>query len=172
MTESTSARDRVVAQIRNEQQACREVVAEVGEQRMNEPGPMGDWSFRDLAAHLLGWRERTLSQLEAVAAGREAPPDPWPADLGDDDDAVNDWIQRESEGRATEEILADIDGSFDRLAAALGALPEEALTDPAGLAGFEEGGAAAEMDWVSHWHEEHEPDVRAWLSSASAPSRR
>ena len=27
---------------------------------MTEPGPMGEWTFKDLAAHLLGWRERTI----------------------------------------------------------------------------------------------------------------
>ncbi len=159
-----SPRTRVVGAILDEQRAWRELVADVGPDRMLEPGPMGDWSFRDLAAHLLGWRERTLAILEAAAAGRETPPDPWPAEL-DDDDAINDWIQEQSRGRSTHDVLEAIDTSHDRLAAVLAAVPESRLVDPAGLPGAE-GTPAVEVDWVSHWHVEHEPSVRAWLARA------
>lgn len=159
---STGTRDRLVTRIKAEQEAWRAVVAEVGEDRMAEPGPMGEWSFRDLAWHLLAWRERTLARLEAGAAGRPMPPDPWPDGLADDD-AVNDWMQDQGRDRSTSEVLAAIDASHDRLINALGAFPDEQLRDPAGLPGFEGIGAASEVDWVSHWHVEHEADVRRWL---------
>ena len=162
-TEPSQVRDRVVARIKDEQEAWREVVAQVGDDRMEEPGPMGQWSFRDLAWHLLAWRERTLARLQAAAAGEAPPPDPWPDDL-EDDDAVNDWMQAQGEGRPTAQVLAAIDDSFDRLANALGAFPDDQLASPRGLPGFEEMGAASEGDWVSHWHEEHEADVRRWLA--------
>ena len=157
------ARAALVQRLLDEQRAWRDVVAQVGEDRMDAPGPMGRWSFRDLAWHLLAWRERTLARLEAGARGEPMPPDPWPADL-DDDDAVNDWMQEQGRDRPTAEVIAAIDASHDRLANALGAFPEEQLTDPAGLPGFEGIGAASEVDWVSHWHEEHEADVRRWLA--------
>ncbi len=154
-------RPRLVAELKADQQAWRDVVAEVGD-RLDEPGPMGEWTFRDLAAHLMGWRERTLGRLEAAADGRPDPPDPWPSDL-DDDDAINDWFQTQAAGRPAAEVLADIDASHDRLAAALSRLPVEVLTDPNGLPWLD-GAAAADIDWVSHFHEEHEPSVRAWLA--------
>lgn len=167
MTDTTDARDRLVATIKDEQQAWRAVVEQVGEDRMDEPGPMGEWSFRDLAWHLYAWRERTLARLEAGAAGQPMPPEPWP-DGTPDEDAVNQWMQDQGRGRPTAEVLAAIDDSYDRLANALGAFPEEQLTDPAGLPGFEEIGAASEVDWVSHWHDEHEADVRRWLERHGA----
>ena len=46
----------LVATCERERAVWRELVREVGVDRMNEPGPMGPWSFKDLAAHLLGWR--------------------------------------------------------------------------------------------------------------------
>ncbi len=159
---ATSPQARLSARIRDEQRAWREVVSEVGEDHMLEPGPMGDWSFRDLAAHLLGWRERTLARLEAAAAGRPEPPTPWPAEL-EDDDAINDWIQEQSSGRSAQDVLQAVDASFDRLAHALAAFPDERLTDPAGVPGAE-GTPAIDVDWVSHWHHEHEPSVRDWLA--------
>jgi hypothetical protein len=42
----------VLAHIDSERTIWRELVAEVGEDRMDEPGPMGDWTFKDLASHL------------------------------------------------------------------------------------------------------------------------
>lgn len=155
-------RDHMLARIRDEQQAWRAVVDEVGADRMLEPGPMGEWTFRDLAAHLLGWRERTIAYIEAAVRGEGRPRDPWPDGLGDPD-AVNDWIQEQHAGRTPEEVLADVDLSFDRLAAALAALPDARLADPNAIAGFE-GYSPAGTDWLSHWHEEHEDDVRRWLA--------
>ncbi len=154
-------RDQVVARIYELQAEWRALVAEVGEDRMLEPGPMGEWSFKDLAAHLLGWRDWTIARLEAASAsGGPKPRRPWPA--GTDDDAVNDWIQAQNADRSVPDVLRAIDESYDRLAAALGALPEALLTDPAGFPWLD-GTAAADVDWVSHLHEEHEPSIRDWL---------
>ena len=44
-----------------------DLVAAIGPDRMEEPGPMGEWTFKDLAAHLTGWRERSIRRLEVVA---------------------------------------------------------------------------------------------------------
>lgn len=156
-------RPRLVAELRADQEAWRAIVAEVGD-RVLEPGPMGEWTFRDLVAHIMGWRERTIRRLEALADGQPDPPDPWPADVDPDDvDAINDWIQAEAAGRSMAALLADIDASHDRVAAALARIPVETLTDPHGIPWLE-GQAAADIDWVSHWHVEHEASVRAWLA--------
>jgi len=160
---TTGARERLVQRVLEEQRAWREIVDQVGADRMDEPGPMGEWSFRDLAWHLLAWRERTLDRLEAGAAGRPMPPDPWPDEI-DDDDAVNDWMQQQGRDRPAAEVLAAVDASHERLANALGLFPDEQLTDPAGVPGFEDIGPAVDVDWVSHWHVEHEADVRRWLA--------
>jgi hypothetical protein len=159
---ATPVRDRVVAHINEEQAAWRALVAQVGEDRMREPGPMGDWSFKDLAAHLLGWREWTIARLEAASAsGGPQPREPWPDGM-DDPDGINDWIQEQSADRSVPDVLQAIDRSYDRLAAALGALPEATLADPAAMPWLD-GTAAADTDWVSHLHEEHEPSIRDWL---------
>jgi Protein of unknown function (DUF1706) len=152
----------LAAGLKADQQEWRDLVAEVGD-RLNEPGPMGEWTFRDLAAHIMGWRERTIHRLEAIADGQPDPPGPWPADM-DDDDAINDWFQAQAAGRPSAEVLAEIDASHDRLAAALARLPVETLTDAHGIPWLD-GAAAVDIDWVSHFHEEHEASVRAWLAT-------
>ena len=155
--------DRLVAIIDAERRSWRDLVAEVGTDRMSEPGPMGAWTFRDLIVHLLGWRERTIHRLEAVAAGRPDPPDPWPVDLDDDDD-INDWFQARGAGRSTGELLDAADRSYARLGAALAAIPAETLTDPHGISWLD-GTAAVDVDWLSHLHDEHDGSIRAWLDT-------
>jgi uncharacterized protein (TIGR03083 family) len=167
MTETaptTDPRATILARIGDEGRRWQELVGEVGPDRMNEPGPMGEWSFKDLAAHLLGWRERTIARFEAAAEGRPAPPPPWPAELeGDDDDPVNDWINQQHRDRPAEDVLRDIDDSYERLATAIAALPEDMLTDPGAFPTLD-GQSVLDVDLFGHLHEEHEPSVREWLA--------
>jgi hypothetical protein len=123
---------------------------------------MGAWTFKDLAAHLTGWRERTIRRIEAAGRGEPEPSPPWPAELTDDD-RINDWIHRQHRDRPLRDVLADADRSYERLAAAVAALPEEAVTTP-GYFPWMEGKALADGDLFAHLHEEHEPDVEEWLA--------
>lgn len=159
----TDPRDALVARCERERKAWRDLIDEVGVDRMTEPGPMGPWSFKDLAAHLLGWRDRTIARLEAAAEGRQAPPPAWPSDL-QDDDSINDWIQARSDGRSVREVLDDTDRSYERLADAIAALPEETVTRSDALP-WMEGESLAETDLFSHLYDEHMPSIRAWLAT-------
>jgi hypothetical protein len=139
----------------------RRLVAAVGEERMEQPGPMGAWTFKDLAAHLTGWREVLIARLEA-GPGREQPM-PWPATLIEDDD-INAWIYAQNRDRPLRDVLADAEASYARVAAAIAALPEEDVTTP-GRFSWLEGQALVRMaDFPGHLAEEHEPNVRAWLA--------
>lgn len=147
-----------------DQQFWRDLAAEVGTGRYEEPGPMGDWSFGDMAGHLLGWRNRTIGRLEALGRGEPEPPTPWPSELGDDDDVINDWIRQQDSGRSADELVAAYDRSYDRLAAAIDAVPEAMLTDPEAFPWLE--GPLVDADFTGHLHDEHVPAVRAWLDGA------
>lgn len=156
---------RVAERLRADQAFWRALVVEVGPERMHEPGPMGDWTFRDLVAHLAAWRNLRIPQIEAVARGEPQPAPPWPADLTEDDyDAVNAWFQERDRERPLDELLDDYDRSFERLAAAIEALPEAVATDP-GAFDFIDGIAIVDGDFTVHLHEEHLPGIRAWLDS-------
>jgi hypothetical protein len=159
-------REDQIAAIRADQQFWRELASEVGAERYGEPGPMGEWTFGDMAGHLLGWRNRTIARLGAAAAGAPEPPPPWPAEL-DDDEAINPWIREQDAGRSPGQLVADYDASYDRLAAALEALSDDQITDPNAFPWV--GEAVVQADFTSHLHGEHVPDVRAWLDRAAHP---
>jgi mycothiol maleylpyruvate isomerase-like protein len=155
-------RDQQVDAIRADQRFWRDLAAEVGSARYAEPGPMGDWSFGDLAGHLLGWRNRTIRRLEAWAHGEPQPSDPWPPEL-DDDGPINEWIREHDAGRSPAELVADYDASYDRLVTALEGLSDAQLSDPDAIPWID--GPLVDVDFTGHLHDEHVPSVRAWLAT-------
>ena len=158
----TSVQQQLADRVRADRAVWREMVAAVGPDRFDEPGPMGEWSFGDLAGHLLGWRERSIARLEAAARGERDTPAPWPADL-DDDDAVNDWIHERDRGRSAQELVDAYDASFERLAVAIEAIPPEVVDRAASLPWLE-GRPLSDLDPTGHFHDEHEASLRAWLA--------
>ncbi|MGH9176150.1 MAG: ClbS/DfsB family four-helix bundle protein, partial [Vicinamibacterales bacterium] len=94
-------RDEVLRHIQEERDNWHALLDEVGVERMEQPDSMGEWTFKDLVAHLLGWRERTIARIKP-GPGRE-PPTAWPAHLTGDDE-INDWIHE----RNRERPLADV----------------------------------------------------------------
>jgi len=151
-----------VAALRADQQFWRDLAARVGPDRYAEPGPMGEWTFGDMAGHLVGWRNRTINRLDAFARGDPEPPNPWPAELDGDDDSVNDWIHEQHAGQPPEQLVADYDASYDRIVAALERTPDAKLTDPDAIPWL--GMALVDADFTDHLHDEHVPSVEAWLS--------
>ena len=127
---------------------------------------MGDWTFGDLAGHLLGWRNRSIDRLEAAARGEPEPPAPWPAEL-DDDDTINDWIRERDAGRSAEDLVAAYDESYGRPTAALDSMPDESMTTVLPWLGT----PLVDATFTGHLHEEHLADVRAWLAGSANGGR-
>jgi uncharacterized damage-inducible protein DinB len=150
-----------VTRIREERDRWHALAAEVGEDRMEEPGPMGEWTFKDLAGHLLGWRERTIARIEAGPDGN--PPTPWPAELQTDDE-INAWIYEQHRDRPLRDVLDDLDQTYSRLIRAIEMTPEGQLTSPGRFDWMGEQ-RLFEADFSGHLYEEHEPAIRAWLAS-------
>jgi hypothetical protein len=154
--------------IGRERQMWERLLAEVGDDRMLEPGAAGAWSFKDVVAHLNGWRVLTLARLEAARDGRDPEPPPWPAHLDEDVesdlDEINDWIYRAGQDRSLQDLLAEYSQSFDRMAAAVSAVSDQDLTNPARYPWLGGHPLEAVLDGTfGHFHEEHEPGLRAWL---------
>jgi hypothetical protein len=116
--------------------------------------------FKDLTAHITGWRERTIARIDAGPDTDPRPP--WPATLTGDDE-INDWIYAQNRDRPLDDVLSDADRSFDRLAAAIDELPDDDLLAPGRFPWLDDM-ALADAISFGHLHEEHEPDIRAWLA--------
>jgi hypothetical protein len=169
MEAATTDKMAQLARIERERAAWEALLAEVGEERMDRPGAAGDWTFKDVIAHLNGWRVRTIDRLEAAARGEAPPAFPWPADLDEDTDegveAINRWMYERNRDRSAAEILTESREQFRRMRAAVEAIPEADLVTP------------GRFDWLDghplsavlagsfgHLREEHEPALRTWLA--------
>lgn len=157
----------LIATVRSVRADLDALVVTAGEEGLTEPATFGPWSFKDMIAHLTGWRWYSVARIEAAASG-QAPVSPWP-DFPEPDEApvdeVNAVIYTENRDRPAAEVLADSQASFDRLEAAVAALPEDALFEPGRYPWLAEWPLAAVITGMAeHFHEEHEPQIRAWLA--------
>ena len=161
-------RAELLAQLNSEQQAWEGLLAEIGEDRMQEPGVQGEWSIKDIVAHLTAWRRRTVGRLEAVASGQPEPKAQWPADLKDDDE-INAWFHGRDRSRSVRDVLSESKAVFQKLTSAIEKIPEAKLDDPKSFP-WMEGTPLSGAAFFGHFHEEHEADMRAWLSRQPARS--
>jgi hypothetical protein len=163
VTEPTKGQ--ILEAIERERNDWETLLVEVGEDRMFEPGAMGDWTFKDLVAHLTGWRSRSLQRLEAAVNGQPEPPPAWPTHLQSDDE-INDWFHEANRERLLGEVIADSRETYARLKEIVQMLPDEALKDPNRFTwteGTSLGSAIVSGEFFAHLHEEHEPGLRRWL---------
>jgi len=138
------------------------LLSEIGEERMTQPGVAGDWSVKDIIAHLAGWRRRTVARLRAASRHEPEPPSPWPANLQEDDE-INNWIYETNRDRSLSDVLADSRQLFQQIVEALSAFPEKELQDPRRFP-WMEGAPLSGRLFFEHFRTEHEPDMRAWAA--------
>ena len=161
-------RAELLAQLNSEHKEFEGLLGQIGENRMDEPGVAGVWSIKDVVAHLTAWRRRTVGRLEAVANGQPEPTPPWPADLHDDDE-INAWFHGRDRAKSVNEVLDESRRVFQQLVGAIQKLPEDALDDPARFP-WMQGAPLTGATLFGHFHEEHEADMRGYLSRQPARS--
>jgi hypothetical protein len=161
-------RAELLAELDSENAGWERLLAEIGEDRMEESGVAGEWSTKDVVAHLAAWRRRTVGRLEAVAKGQPEPAPPWPAEMHEDDE-INDWFHARDRAQSVRDVLAGSQHVFHQLRSAIEKLPDDVLEDPARLP-WMQGTPMSGATLFGHFHEEHEADMRAWLSRQPARS--
>src|SRR4051794_2128795 len=111
-----SSRVALLETVRGLRAALERDIAEAGEDRLEEPGSFGDWTFKDVLTHLTGWRMNTAARLEA-GLRHEEPVYPWPAPLDEDHDtdAINHWFFETGRSKSVAEILRESRETFDRV---------------------------------------------------------
>jgi hypothetical protein len=98
----------------------------VSEEEMLLPGVTGDWTFKDVVAHLTVWRKRTVARFIGAQQGGEVPPPEFPTDLKNALE-VNEWMYRVNRDRPLAEVLAESQAVWEQLVDIVEALPEADL---------------------------------------------
>ena len=156
--------------IQRETELWEAFLDEVGEERMEIPGATGDWTFKDVVAHLSGWRARTIERLEAGLQGRTPTFSEWPAGLEEENEVeleqINNWLYERNRNRSLRDVLAESRQQFRQLYNALRALPEAELFERNRFP-WMHGRPLADVAHFEHFHEEHEPELRRWLADTN-----
>ncbi len=118
---------RLAGILRAERTRWNGLLAQVGLERMEMPGVEGEWSVKELVAHLT-WYERAIVEgaqqvLQTGMFTRRRP-----AGVGLDE--MNARIAAESRARSASDVLAEADAVFAQLLALIEACPEDILNDP------------------------------------------
>lgn len=147
------------------------LIAEAGPTRMELPGAAGDWTFKDVIAHLAYWRWWSVARMEA-AVRNAVPAPPWESGLDEDDaedtERINQQAYAANRDRPVAAVLRDSRDTFDRLESALLTLPEADLfaTDRyPWLGGY--AAAAIVHGSAGHLYDDHVPGITEWLARSS-----
>jgi hypothetical protein len=149
----------LLTELHNENASWQALLDEIGEANMAQPEVAGGWSIKDIVAHITGWRRRTVGRFQAALNHEPVVPPPSEAQ------EVNEFNARMYEAnrdRPLADILSDSREVFQQLVAAIDAFSEEELQDPQRLPWLQGAPLSGKL-FFSHFHEEHEPDMRNWL---------
>jgi hypothetical protein len=101
--------------------ALQDSYAGLPDARLLEPGVAGEWSVRDILAHVTTWEEEALKDLPVIAAGGRPPPYRAFGGL----DAFNAQMAAQRRGLPLAEVRRQAGETHARLLAYLGAVAEE-----------------------------------------------
>jgi hypothetical protein len=102
----------------------RESYAGLTNGQLTEPGVTGDWSVKDILAHVSWWEEEALKHLPLILQGGRPP---RYSVLYGGIDAFNARMTEQRRGLALSEVLRHLDETHLRLVAYVQNAPEEQL---------------------------------------------
>jgi uncharacterized protein (TIGR03083 family) len=103
-------------------------LAGMSPEELTAPGPLGDWSVKDLLAHVTGWDVDLLTNLGKVKRGQKPGRTKWDS-AGIQ--AQNEAWHAELKDRPLERVVADYDGVHLQLLRVVRSLSDAELEAPA-----------------------------------------
>ena len=112
--------------------ALEDILAPLDQAQMTTSGVNGDWSIKDILAHLAAWQNYLLIRLQA-AARNEVPS--VQGILSDEDegntvDRLNAGFYEENKSRSLDEVLAEFRTTYQQVVEAVQAFSDEDLFEP------------------------------------------
>ena len=143
------------------------LLAQAGAWQGEQPSASGDWSLKDIIAHVTAYERGLVRWLEAASRGELIV---FPVLDQPDVDRRNAVIQRQSRDRAMKEVRQEAGETFSRLLQLVSALPEEDLVEPERTEWYVVPRWSESRplwkciadDSYGHYHQ-HIPTIRRWL---------
>ena len=128
----------------------------LSEAEMLEPGVEGDWSVKDIIAHVTSWEEEALKHLPRILAGGKPP---RYSDVYGGIDAFNAQVIAERRKLSLAEVLRQRDETHQRLIAFLQTVPEDQIARETRFR------RRLRLDTYGHY-QEHAEAIRRWRARA------
>ncbi len=141
----------------------KSLLAELSSEQMIQPGVIGEWSVKDIVAHIVVHEQRMLAWMTERWRG-EIPHAPQPYAMPDNElDQLNEQIFRENRDRALLDILNGLDKTHVDILAFVAATDEQDLIDPQRfhLQDGEPLWEAVAANTCDHYAQ-HGADIRQW----------
>src|SRR5579872_6446642 len=158
---TTISKTQLLAELNDENASWEALLDAIGEANMTQPEVAGGWSIKDIVAHLIGWRRRTVRRLQAMLNHEPDFTPPWPPELQDDDE-INAWIYKSNRDRPLADVLSDSREVFQQMVNLIAAFSDDEFQNPQHVESLQGEPLSGKL-FFDHFHEEHEPDMRAWL---------
>ncbi len=169
--DTSMTKDKFLSTLRSERANWEALIAKVDVSRMTQPGVAGEWSLKDVLAHVAVYEEWTGSVLEELMRGETKTLDNGqPEDI--DMEKRNARFFRENQHRSLQDVRTFSQQAFQHLLAVVQSLPEEDLISASPR--FKH---LLPVYWPNEplWeaiagnsyehYQQHIPDIRTWLST-------
>jgi len=149
-----------------ERRRLEQNLAKLNQEDMLQPGVVGEWSVKDVLAHLADWEQRFLDWYVADQRGEVPhPPAPGLTWKRQDLDTLNQQIFEKHHDRPLPEILAEFRDTHERLIATVQVMSEEEIATPGRFAWI---GKAALFSWLTGYANHDlwaKTKVREWIKA-------
>ncbi len=112
-----------------EHDALSQLLATLSPGQLVQPGIVGEWSIKDVLAHLTAWEQMAIGWYTAGARG-ERPGLPAPGYKWNETPALNRHIYEQHCDQALDDVMAAYASSFDEIMAVIESEPEDGLFTP------------------------------------------
>jgi len=157
----SKTKEAIIERLHTERRRLEQNLAGLSPEEMTQPGVVGDWSVKDVLAHLADWEQMCLGWC-AVCDRGEKPETPAPGLTWSQLDILNQRIYERYRDWSLDQVRALFDVTHREFMAMVEGLAEDKLLTP-GLYSFTERRALA--DWMGHYarHDEWGKDeIRKW----------
>ena len=126
MAEQTD-KAKILDEMRTKYAALEDTLAPLDETQMTMEGVNGEWSIKDVLAHITAWHHRLLVWLHAATRNEE--PTLYGLVTDEEIDRLNEQFYKEHKSRTLDDVLTGSRTTYLQIVDVVQAMNEEDLTD-------------------------------------------
>jgi hypothetical protein len=120
------SRDQIIKKLKTERARLEKILASVKREDMLQPGVVGEWSVKDVLAHLADWEAHMLVWVDAARSG-DAVKSPDPGLSWKQLDIFNERIYQSHRDQPLDEVIEYFHSAHNQFMQLVEAMPDEEM---------------------------------------------